>query len=277
MRRGLGLVVALVVASTVMVGPATARDSKTSISPKGMPGCRFAAAFSADLKMAGPVGLAQSCPGLRPGAVVRIPSRSTQCTLNALFVGSDGDRYIGTAGHCVVGQDKETAWARGKGPVAHDGNGKRFGEFAYAVLKDAKDMAVIRIDKGVASNPQMCHFGGPTGMAGNASGPTLLEQFGNGLALGDVAPGRTQLALSLADPDRLESIGLATPGDSGSLVTTAAGGAVGVLVTTGFAVGVNDSGSPVLGNVGITRFVPQLTRATQVTGVKYTLQTAPLL
>jgi hypothetical protein len=81
----------------------------------------------------------------------------------------------------------------------------------------------------------------------------------------------------LADPNRIDVIGVATPGDSGSLVETSSGGAVGVLVTTGLGFGVTSAGTPDIGNVGITRFVPQLAHATEVTGVKYTLQTAPLL
>jgi SAM-dependent MidA family methyltransferase len=43
-------------------------------------------------------------------------------------------------------------------------NGNRIGEFAYAILQDPKDFALIRLDPGVAANPQMCHFGGPTGV-----------------------------------------------------------------------------------------------------------------
>src|SRR5437867_10393823 len=42
-----------------------------------------------------------TCPGVRPGAIVR--SDVGQCTLHFLFVGSDGSRYIGTAGHCILG------------------------------------------------------------------------------------------------------------------------------------------------------------------------------
>jgi hypothetical protein len=277
MRRTLGIFAVLAVASALAAAPAVAKSTARATQPKGRADCRYAVAYPADLKLAGPLAVAQSCPGVRPGAVVRIPSRQAQCTFNALFLGGDGDQYIGTAGHCINDEGVEKQWPRGKGPVAQDGSGKRIGEFAYAILKDPKDLSLIRLDKGVNANPQMCHFGGPTAMAPNSAGPAVLDQFGQGIAISNIIPGRTQLALSLADPDRLDSIGLATPGDSGSLVTTAAGGAVGVLVTTGFGVGFNSAGSPVLGNVGITRFAPQLVRATEVTGVKYTLQTAPLL
>ena len=276
MRRTLGFLVALVVAFA-LASPAVAKTAVRSTQPAGRSNCRYAVAYPADLKLAGPLGVAQSCPGVRPGAVLKIPSRDAQCTFNALFRGSDGAQYIGTAGHCINDEGVEKSWPSGKGPIAQDGSGKRIGEFAYAILKDPKDLALIRLDAGVKANPQMCHFGGPTGMAPNSAGLTLLDQFGQGIGISSLAPGRTQLATSLADPDRLDSLGLATPGDSGSLVNTSSGLAVGVLVTTGFAVGANSAGAPVLGNIGITRFGPQLARATEVTGVRYTLQTAPLL
>src|SRR5262245_45885553 len=47
---------------------------------------------------AAPVGTG-TCPGVRPGGIV--VSDVGQCTLNFLFQGSDGARYIGTAGHCI--------------------------------------------------------------------------------------------------------------------------------------------------------------------------------
>ena len=48
-----------------------------------------------------PVGTGP-CPGVRPGAIVN--SDTGQCTFNFLFQGSDGRRYIGTAGHCILGE-----------------------------------------------------------------------------------------------------------------------------------------------------------------------------
>ena len=76
---------------------------------------------------------------------------------------------MGTAGHCILGESPvggdvgEESWAPGTGPVASDADGNRIGEFAYAILQDPKDFAVIRLDAGVEASPQMCHFGGPTG------------------------------------------------------------------------------------------------------------------
>ena len=285
MRRLLGILATLVLASALAATPALARSSSatskaTKAAEAAATKCHHAVRFETGKALAGPVALStEACPGVRPGAVLRIPAEHAQCTFNAMFLGSDGARYMSTAGHCILeGTNiKEKAWPVGKGPVAADGNGARVGEFAYAVLDDPRDLALIRLDKGVTASPQLCHFGGPTHMAGNTAGPAVLDHFGQGVAISGLLPGRTQLALSLADPDRLDVIGLATPGDSGSLVETADGGAVGVLVTTGFGVGFTGSGTPDIGNVGITRFVPQLAHAAQVTGVKYTLQTAPLL
>src|SRR5207247_6557518 len=114
-----------------------------------------------------------TCPGVRPGAIVL--SDVGQCTLNFLFVGSDGSRYIGTAGHCILGASPfggdvgEMSWTPGTGPVAQDAGGARIGEFAYAILLDPKDFSLIRVDPGVAVSPQVCHFGGPTGI--NADTP----------------------------------------------------------------------------------------------------------
>jgi hypothetical protein len=51
--------------------------------------------------LAAPVGTT-ACPGVRPGAIVN--SDVGQCTFNAAFSGSDGRLYIGTAGHCILGE-----------------------------------------------------------------------------------------------------------------------------------------------------------------------------
>ncbi len=217
---------------------------------------------------------AGTCPGVRPGAVLRMAGGG-QCTFNFMFRGSDGDTYMGTAGHCALGVEgsAETSWDEGEGPPVLDGQGNLIGEFAYAVVDDPRDFALIRLADGVTASPEMCHFGGPTGVDTTRSGllgPTLLQHYGQGSVVGQVVPGRTLLALSTADPDFLAAAGVALPGDSGSGVTTTDGRAVGVVVTTGIHLGVLDTGT-----VGITRLAPQVARAEQVTGVDYTLQTAP--
>ena len=232
---------------------------------------------------AAPVGTG-TCPGVRPGAIVT--SFVGQCTLNFLFQGSDGNRYIGTAGHCALeapavgGQAGEHSWAPGNGPVASDGDGNRIGEWAYAILQDPKDFSLIRIDSGVQSDPQMCHFGGPTGINSDTPGldsPTVLEIFGNGIGVGTVLPARSMVALGMPDPDHVYAQGVVVPGDSGSGVISDDGRAIGVAVTTGVhSSSIGTSGIDA-GEVGITRLAPQLERAQTVLGISLSLLTAPTL
>ena len=219
------------------------------------------------------IGSGLTCSGVRPGAALL--TEQGQCSLNFMFHGSDGDTYMGTAGHCALGVEgsSEMSWDEGEGPPAGDGQGNLIGEFAYAVVDNPRDFALIRLADGVAASPEMCHFGGPTGIDTTLSGsvgPTLLEHYGQGSIVGQVVPGRPLLALSTSDPDIIVAAGVVAPGDSGSGVITTDGRAVGVVVTTGIYLGVPDTGT-----VGITRLAPQLARAQAVTGVNYTLQTAP--
>jgi hypothetical protein len=230
---------------------------------------------------AAPVGTG-ACPGVRPGAIVQ--SDAGQCTFNFRFNGSDGERYIGTAGHCILGDSPvggdvgEESWAPGQGPVARDSEGNRIGEFAYAILEDPKDFALIRLDDGVEASSQMCHFGGPNGTnAEQPSSPVVLNHFGNGLGVGSVLPARSALALGMPDPDHVFAQGVAVPGDSGSGVISDDGRAVGMLVTVGVHSSSIGAGGVDAGVVGITRVAPQEARAEQVLGTTLNIQTAPLL
>jgi hypothetical protein len=234
-----------------------------------------------EVPAAAPIGIG-SCPGVRPGAIVQ--SDAGQCSFNFLFAGSDGDAYMGTAGHCILGESPiggdvgETSWAPGTGPEARDAGGARIGEFAYAILQDPKDFALVRLDPGVAASPQMCHFGGPTGInADLASGPVLLHHYGNGIAIGSVLPARTGVAIGMPDPDHVFAQALALPGDSGSGIISADGRAVGVVVTVGVHTGGIGTGGVDAGVVGITRLAPQLERAGDVLGIGLALQLAPTL
>jgi hypothetical protein len=229
---------------------------------------------------AAPVGTGP-CSGVRPGAIVR--SDSGSCTFNFRFNGSDGHRYIGTAGHCILGDSPiggdvgEESWAPGTGPVARDAQGNRIGEFAYAVLEDPKDFALIRLDSGVPASAGMCHFGGPNGTnADRPSSPVVLNHFGNGVGVGNVLPARSALALGMPNPDHVFAQGAAVPGDSGSGVISSDGRALGVLVTVGVHSSSIGTGGVDAGVVGITRIAPQVARAEQVLGTSLGLQTAPL-
>ncbi|MGH7337127.1 MAG: hypothetical protein ACREI7_06095 [Myxococcota bacterium] len=234
-----------------------------------------------EVPTAAPVGIT-ACPGVRPGAIVT--SDAGQCTFNAAFAGSDGRLYIGTAGHCILGESPsggdvgEESWDSGTGPMARDGAGAAIGRFAYAILQDPKDFALIELDADVPLDAQMCHFGGPSAMnSDQPSGPVVLHHYGNGVGLGALLPARSGAALGMPHPDHVYAQAAAVPGDSGSLVISDDGRAVGVLVT----VGVHSSsiGVPTVdaGIVGITRFAPQVARAEQVLGIDLTLLTAPPL
>lgn len=228
---------------------------------------------------AAPVGAVESCPGVRPGGQVQ--TEIGLCTFNFLFHAPDGHRYIGTAGHCILGVSGPTGpdvgekvYPVGGGPEALV-SGERVGEFAYAVLESPKDFALIRLDPGVEASPEMCHFGGPTGVnTDETPDPVTVEYYGNGVGVGTVLPARSGVALGLPSPDHVYAVGLAVPGDSGSGVISNDGRALGVLVTTGLhGLGFSDNGIDA-GTMGITRLAPQVARAQEALGTTLTLQTA---
>ncbi len=209
-----------------------------------------------------------SCPGVRPGA--RVQTDNGSCTLNFLFRGSDGERYMGTAGHCIlstlpISQNiGEQSFAAGEGPEARDGDGNRIGEFTYAIQDNARDFGLVRLDDNVVASPQVAQFGGPTGVNDElTTGPTTLSLFGNPLGIGGpLASGRTLLAPGgLPDPDTVGAIGVALPGDSGGPVLDEQGRAVEVLVSV--ELGLSTISSP--GPIGITRLTRQVDQAERVT------------
>lgn len=286
MRRSVLMPVIGVLAATVMPLAAGA-GSGTASAPKraatqassftlGGAKCSLIGVPSADSTL--PVGVG-TCPGVRPGGELR--SDIGQCTLNFLFKTPEGERYIGTAGHCILGEGPvadsagEKMWPKGQGPAATTPDGKRFGEFAYAVLQDPKDFALIRLDPGVEASPEMCNYGGPTGINDDISGdPTVLQYFGNGIAIGTALPARSAVAMGLPHADHVYAAGLALPGDSGSAVISEDGRAVGVLVTVGVhGFGIDESGGIDFGTVGITRIVPQMKRAAEALGIQLTMVT----
>lgn len=265
-----GLVAPASPASAATKSPAPAgTESVTAIA--GHP-CRLisVAAPAAGSRIVAP----RSCPGVRPGAAVVTPIGL--CTLNFVFKGTDGHDYIGTAGHCLLeGSDvRQAVFGPGTGPVALDGGGARIGTFAYAALDDSRDFSLIRLDPGVAASPETCGFGGPTSLDTAPVSPlTSLHYIAQGAFTGDLVPARTQLTLS-EDALSVTSLGLASPGDSGGPVVRADGSAVGVLVATGPGLPLALLGA---GLVSYTvKLAPQVARATDATGIGYTIQTAPL-
>ncbi len=231
------------------------------------------------LSTASPFGLLQSCEGVRPGAPLRT-DEGALCTYN--FVFTDGrHNYIGTAGHCILEGPRlrsgplervERTWPASPRPLANDAQGRRVGEFVYAIRSDLHDFALIRLDPGVAFSPQMCHFGGPTGVNSDLVEESVtLHYYGNGLVVGTLVPARTAIAPSMRDPNIVYAHGAVVPGDSGAGVISADGRAVGNISEAGIGLG------PVVEGIAtITRIGPQVAAAERMLGVNLKLVTAPL-
>jgi hypothetical protein len=231
-------------------------------------------------RAAAPVGTG-SCADVRPGARVTIEGHG-QCTLNFRFSGRDRNggvhHYIGTAGHCVLGDGPtdsdggERTWRAGQGPLVLDAAGNRIGRFAYAVLKGKRDFGLIRIAPGVRNGPTMCHFGGPTGVnRDQTSATTRLQYYGQGLGTGATVPARTAVAQGMPSPNHVHATGLVMFGDSGAPVLSADGRAVGLVVTTGVHTGPANTSGVDSGTIGVTRIAPVATRAASVLGQRLTL------
>lgn len=259
---------------------------------------------------------------LRPGAPI-LPddwltvstlhgeARHTVCTANFLFRGSDGARYLATAGHCApLGDEEVVLWPAGEGPVARHGTrvdtAVPIGRFVFAAsnmvetaipvpflgFEPVWDIALIRLDEGVVASPQMAHFGGPTGLHDELSAePTLLYHYGWGVhgvngepevedccAFEQPAHGRTALATSMADPFLVRVVDLAGGGDSGSAVISADGRAVGIVSAANYAGhSVTTAEGVETGNGVYVRLGPQIAFAERNLGIQLRLETAPLL
>lgn len=227
------------------------------------------------------------CPGVRPGAFVLIEGGGG-CSLNFMFTARTAQgtqrRFMGTAGHCLLAAEGQEAgqqvWAPGDGPIVSTGDitgvttttGEAFGRLVYARLDGLRDFALIELDAGVVANPQMCYWGGPTGIDHDLRpGPVTVRQFGQGLVYGDTIPARTGVAAEWRDPDFVYYHSVSLPGDSGSGVITDEGRAVGTLVHEKPA----QSGD---GYIGVIRIKPAMDDAIAALGlVSWELESAPRL
>lgn len=209
------------------------------------------------------------CDGaVRPG--VQISTSIGGCTANFLWNGSNGKRYLGTAGHCLLAADGETTTFSSPVVQAYVNGWRRIGVARYAILNADRDFALIELDAGVTAYPDMAHFGGPTDTyTGTSLTPLVVHHYGWGLGISELFPARTSLALNTIPVNRVGAVGIATFGDSGGPAITGDGKALGVVVTLGHI-----SASP--GGVGISRLDFQVPRAAAALGTTLTLQTAPL-
>jgi len=243
------------------------------------------------------VAAGDACTLVQPGGRVLNEGNKEPCTLNFMFRGSDGERYIAGAGHCFRNVDAVAprAWTRHHGPTAHDATGRRIGEYAFwtvhyefgtgnQTLIRARDMALIRLDRSVAASPELAHFGGPTGLNGDlTSSPVVMHSVGNGEGPGylketgtPVAPARTFVAASMPNPNALGVAGYAGPGDSGSPVISDDGRAVALLVGAGHIGESVTTGATDVGVLELIRLPQMIAFAERTMRLRLTLMTAPL-
>ncbi len=197
-----------------------------------------------------------ACTGVRPGAAIHLETRL--CTLGFLFKGSDGRKYAATAGHCVSEQQGEKTWAGTTGLAVKDGTGKQIGTVAYWIYRDSsansrKDFALIRLADGLATNAELCTFGGPTGMNTAIDDDyRQIHHVGQGQGVSAVFSARTGLIRGLPNPDYFFAYALASGGDSGAPVTDTSGKVLGLVTQQVAGPG---------GTIGINRVGPHADRA----------------
>lgn len=221
---------------------------------------------------AGTAGAAEPDDRVRPGLGYSSPTSS--CSFGFLLSGSDGRLYATTAGHCALRDDEERVWLQGDGPVVKTDQKRSVGRFVYAIEDQPTfvDFALIRLDKGIKGNPQMCGWGGPTRLLTEARPElTHLRQHGQGDVISEVAPTRSAVVRSLPHEPYTVVQGPFVTGDSGSPVMTADGAAMGLMVELIVSALTADAGA------GIVRLEHALQAATQKLGIRFTLRTAPLL
>jgi hypothetical protein len=210
-----------------------------------------------------------------PGGDVSFPG--FLCTWNFLWNGSDGHRYMGTAGHCTFGSPVGTVAESGPG-------GLRAGVLVYkrydAFNRDKvhhDDFALVRLDRGVAASGSVRLWGGPTGTyTGVGDRNLLLRHVGYGLGVSAVAPARRAVATAVTSPDWIYFVGGANVSDSGSPVLTEDGQAVGWITQLAVADPVPDvirSGGDV-GTMALTRISRQVALAERDLGITLRLSTS---
>jgi hypothetical protein len=196
-----------------------------------------------------------------------------------------GRTYISTAGHCVLGAPAvgeapysvSRVWPSGRGPIATDINDKPIGRFVYAAERGDLDIALIQVSSGIRVNPQMCHFGGPTGTSTTTtSAPTQLDIYGNAVGIGELLPARTGVAMGMRERNWVYALAPSFLGDSGGpVINDADGKVIGFVDAIGYAVSIGTE--PLVGTVFIARMGPQIAAASKALRTTFTLRTAKRL
>ena len=260
-RRRFGWLVP-VAALAVLTGPAVAAEPERSEDP---------ACEGSQNSLDSP-----DCSVVHPGDAVFMPG--FVCTANFLWQGSDGRRYLGTAGHCA----HNTAVGE---PAFSNSSTKRIGQLAYKVFDDrqahsGRDFALIRLDAGVKASARMRHWGGPTkpylGLTDQAQ--TLL-MHGQAIGVSWAEPDRQLLATAVTDPQIIRFTGPVSFNDSGAPVITQEGQAAGWIVTLAQSgdvpVQTSPSGGAEVGEFALAR-IGMVKLAERALRIRLTLLTAPM-
>ncbi len=209
---------------------------------------------------------------VRPG--LAFTSASGQCSFGFLLKGSDGAHYASTVGHCAGVEEQERIWSRGAGPPVSNDDRRKVGHFVYAVEDSPRnvDFGLIKLDRGVLGNPQMCGWGGPTSLLTQPrAGAVELRHHGRGLLIGTALPSRRAIVQDLPREPYTYVLGAIAPGDSGSAMTTADGAALGNVAELAV------NGRVAKAGYGIVRLEHALLAAERRLGVRFKLRTAALL
>lgn len=175
-----------------------------------------------------------------PGDAVAIEGGPGGCSLGFLLTGSDGARYMSTAGHCFLGErETRVSWPAGRGPEARTADGA-IGRLVFAQnvatadAEDFFDFAVIRLHPAVTATAAVGSSGAPAKInTERRDEPSVLHVFGQAVGVGLVAPGRDLYATTLRRDTHVYAHGPALPGDSGAPVVDGDGAAVGTLLGAG--------------------------------------------
>jgi hypothetical protein len=158
--------------------------------------------------------------------------------------------------------------------VALDDANKKVGNFVFAVNSGKKDFALLQVARGVATNAQVCHFGGPVGLYDERfREPAVLRFYGQAEVIRDVLPARSGATANTLNPDYVYAQAPISLGDSGGPWILDDGRAVGY-VTHIVAYGTNATDA---GVALVRRLGPQVEEAERALKMHLTLMTAPLI
>ena len=218
------------------------------------------------------------CDGVRPGAYAE-DAMSNVYTIGFLYKGVKGKdkaNYFVTVGDLILPAPGTRVWNGSSGPAVRDINGKKIGNFTYAYRVDtpnADTFGLVRIDKNVKFNAQVCHFGGPTGLFTDLPvTPFAVQFYGQGLPFVLTVPARSGMGYGANDPAQAAVVGpaglFAPLGDAG-----------GPVLVDGKALGIFTGGVGIGTASGfiVSRLRPAIARVEQRTKIKLTLQTARAL